>query len=49
MASSFTSAAVGRAVFNRLRKNGLRLLGRRYHAEVFQEARSDPQRGHCNG
>ena len=43
MASSVAFAVVGEAVFNRLRKCGRRLLGRRYDVEVFEEIRSDAQ------
>ena len=35
MAPSITFVAVGGTVFNRLRKSGLRLLGRRNDIEVF--------------
>lgn len=49
MASSVTPAAAGEAVSNRLRKNWLWLLGRRYDVEVFEEIRPDAQCGRCCG
>ena len=48
-ASSVTFAVVGEVVFNRLRKSGLWLLGRRYDVGVFEEIRLDAQCGGCSG
>ena len=39
LASLVAFAFVGEAVFSRLRKSGLRLLGGRYDVEVFEEIR----------
>ena len=49
MASSVTFAVVEEETFKRPRKNGLRLLGRRYEIEAFEDARSDAMCGRCSG
>ena len=48
MASSVAFAAVGEAVFGRLRESGLRLLDRRYAVKVFEEI-PGAQCGRCSG
>lgn len=39
----------GRGAFDRLLNSGLRLLGRRYEVEVFEEIRPDALCGPCSG
>ena len=46
-ATSITFTLVGQVTFGRLQKSGLRLLGRRYSVETFEEERPDAQRGRC--
>ena len=46
--SSVAFAVSGEGLFNVLSKNGLRLLGRRYEVEIFEEIGSDVLCGRCN-
>ena len=48
-ASLMVSAILEDANFNRLRKSGLRHLGRRYDAEVHEEIRPDAFCGRRSG
>ena len=45
----FRCCGRGEETFNRLHKSGLRLLGRRYEIEAFEEARPDAMGGRCCG
>ena len=46
--SSMVAAVLGDATFSRVCKSGIRLFGRRYEIEAYEEARPDAFRNRCS-